>query len=121
MQGAVAESAARNKVATKSFLKPGRIDTVSPCGETIYNFVAQAASTAFYPTSRMLARIALRPAGKPTILAMLDKIAGFEFRDGLPQLFLRVHHDRTIPGDWFLDWFPRHQQEPHSLRTRLDA
>jgi hypothetical protein len=52
VQGAVAESAARNKVATKSFLKPGRIDTVSPCGETIYNFVASRKPQVRHSTPR---------------------------------------------------------------------
>src|SRR6266545_2222306 len=31
---------------------------------------------------------------------------------GLPELLLRVHHDRAVPGDRLLERLPRHQEEP---------
>src|SRR5919197_5291838 len=36
------------------------------------------------------------------------------------QLLLRVHHDRAVPRDRFLDRFARHEQEANSLVARLD-
>ena len=54
-------------------------------------------------------------------LAMPDEVSRLQFRDRLPQLFLRVHHDRTIPCHRFLDRFTGHEEKPNSLRSRLDS
>jgi hypothetical protein len=43
--------------------------------------------------------------------AMLDEGARLQFVDGLSKLFLRVHHDRAVPGDRLLDRLARREQK----------
>src|ERR1041385_5199351 len=38
---------------------------------------------------------------------------------GLPELLLRVHDDRPVPGDGLLERLPRHQEEPDPLVAGL--
>jgi hypothetical protein len=47
------------------------------------------------------------PAAKPEAssnLAVLDEGSVIEFGDGLTQFVLRIHHDRTVPGDGLFEW-----------------
>src|SRR6516164_3966004 len=50
---------------------------------------------------------------------ILDEGAVAQFGHGLLQLGLRVHHDRSIPGDWLLDRLAGHEQEANALFARL--
>src|SRR5204862_2164956 len=54
-------------------------------------------------------------------LALLDEGSVVEFCHGLTKLVLRVHDDRTIPGDWLFERFPRNQQKPNPLGPGLNA
>src|SRR5688572_7062970 len=49
-----------------------------------------------------------------------DESPELKFTHRLPNLRLRVHHDRTVPGDRFLDRATGYQQEADALVTRLD-
>ena len=46
---------------------------------------------------------------------ILDEGAVAQFGYGLLKLRLRVHHDRSVPGDRFLDRFAGHEQEANAL------
>src|SRR5262245_36773308 len=54
-------------------------------------------------------------AWAPRRSALLDERAVLKLEDRLPQLLLRVHHDRPVPGDRLLERLSRDQQEPDSL------
>src|SRR5262249_16538359 len=56
-----------------------------------------------------------------TRLAMLNKRSVLQLRDSLPQLRLRVHHDRPVPGHRLLNRLPGDEQEPNALCTGLHA
>ena len=49
---------------------------------------------------------------------MADEAAVAQLGDGLLQLGLGVHHDRSIPGDRLLDRLARDQQEADALVAR---
>src|SRR5207253_9433579 len=46
---------------------------------------------------------------------MLNESVILKFGNRLPELFLRVHHDRAVPSDGLLDRPARHQQESNPL------
>src|SRR2546428_12178102 len=46
---------------------------------------------------------------------MLNESVILKFGNRLPELLLRVHHDRAGPSDGFLDRLARHQQESNPL------
>src|SRR6476646_7385533 len=46
---------------------------------------------------------------------ILDEGAVAQLGYGLLKLRLRVHHDRSVPGDRFLDRFAGHEQEANAL------
>src|SRR5262249_20879102 len=50
-----------------------------------------------------------------------QKCSFLQFRECLPQLLLRIHHDRTVPGDRLLERLAGDQQEPHSILSRLNG
>ncbi len=50
---------------------------------------------------------------------LLDERAVLQIGHRLPELLLRVHHDRTVPSHRLLDRFARYQQEPNPLRSGL--
>ena len=49
------------------------------------------------------------------ILRFLYKCTVADLREGMAQFFLRVHHDRTAPGDRFADRLAGDQQEPCAI------
>src|SRR5580693_2516037 len=51
--------------------------------------------------------------GRPVLF--LEKGSFFQFVEGLPELFLRVHYDRPVPGYGFFERLARHQQEAYSF------
>src|SRR5438445_13869357 len=46
---------------------------------------------------------------------MLNESVILKFGNRLPELLLRVHHDRAVPSDGLLDRLARHQQESNPL------
>ena len=50
---------------------------------------------------------------------MLDERPALKFVVSLLQLLARVHHDRAVPRDRFLEWTPRDQQESDALVAGL--
>src|SRR5437763_657058 len=48
-----------------------------------------------------------------------DEGAALKVRNGLTDLILRVHHDRTVPGNRLLEWLPGHQQEADAFVAGL--
>src|SRR5438552_9735372 len=46
---------------------------------------------------------------------MLNESVILKFGNCLPELLLRVHHDRAVPSDGLLDRLARHQQESNPL------
>src|SRR6185437_9310020 len=55
----------------------------------------------------------------PDLLAFLQKRPLFELLVRLPELLLRIHHDRSVPRHGFLKRLPRNQEEPNPLVPRL--
>src|SRR5438477_13092577 len=55
----------------------------------------------------------------PRSLLELQERSFLQFQERLLELFLRVHHDWAVPGDRFLEWFSRNQQEPDAVFARL--
>jgi hypothetical protein len=53
-------------------------------------------------------------------LSVLDKSSVLILLESGSQLFLGIHDDGAIPGDRFIEWFPRDQQETERLVSRLD-
>ncbi len=51
---------------------------------------------------------------------VLDERPVVQLRVRLTQLVARVHDNRTLPRDRFLERFARYQQEPDSLGSGLD-
>src|SRR5438094_10247798 len=49
----------------------------------------------------------------------VDESAGVQFGHSMAQLFLRVHHNRTVPCNRLLDRLTRYQQEVDTLVARL--
>src|SRR5215471_1682155 len=52
--------------------------------------------------------------------SVLDKGASVQFGNRLLQFGLGVHHDRPIPGDWFLDRLAGDKQEADALLAGLN-
>src|SRR5205807_10347582 len=50
---------------------------------------------------------------------MLNESVILKFGNRLPELLLRVHHDRAVPSDGLLDRLARHQQESNPLAPCL--
>ena len=50
---------------------------------------------------------------------MFDEGAGLQFGHCLAQLLLRIHHDRAVPCNRFLNRLARNQQESDTLVARL--
>src|SRR5579872_318390 len=50
-----------------------------------------------------------------------DKRAGFELAPGLSELLFGIHHNRTAPGNRFLDRLPRDEQKTDALLPSLDS
>src|SRR5580700_7268059 len=55
--------------------------------------------------------------GHPT--SGFQERSAIELFDGLPNLLLRVHHDRTVPRDGFLERLTGNQQETNPLGAGL--
>ncbi len=51
-------------------------------------------------------------------LFVLDEGALFVLLEGDPQLFLRIHHDRTVPGDRLPDRLPGYEEKPDRFGFR---
>src|SRR5262245_55730593 len=51
--------------------------------------------------------------------AFLDERARAQFGERALQFLLRVHHDRSVPGDWLFERATGEKQEPDALITRL--
>src|SRR5215470_19479241 len=50
----------------------------------------------------------------------LQKCSALEFLESLPELLLRVHYDRAVPGHGLLDRLSRNQEEADPLVTGVD-
>src|SRR5579859_6455317 len=70
-------------------------------------------------SSETPARCSYAPRG-PVHLSRLDERAVLQLRIGLPQLVVRIHHDRTVPRHRLLQWPARDQEKANAFVARLD-
>src|ERR1041385_8596363 len=58
-------------------------------------------------------------ASAPSCGWRIQECSLLQLLEGLLQLFLGIHDDRSIPGDRFFEWFSRNQQEPDAVLPGL--